>query len=60
VIDKISLIEYDASCKNIECDKFLCGEEHRDHDLFAPTACRVLGMTFAAERADLFEDAVMY
>jgi hypothetical protein len=42
-----------------EHDEFLCGEEHRYHSFFAPTACRVLGMTSAAEQANLFEDAVM-
>jgi hypothetical protein len=53
------LIECAASWKNIEHNKFLCGEEHRDHSSFAPTACRVLGMTYAAERENIFEDAVV-
>jgi hypothetical protein len=47
-------MECAAFWKNIKRDKFLCGEEHRDHRLIAPTACPVLGMSSAAERQKHF------
>jgi hypothetical protein len=57
--DEIWLIACPTSWKNIEHETSLCGEERRDHSCLAPTACHVLGITYAAERADIFEDAVM-
>jgi hypothetical protein len=47
------LIECATSWKNIEHGKFLCGEVHFDHSFLAPTACCILGMTSAVERASI-------
>jgi hypothetical protein len=52
-------IDCATSCKNIDPEKILCGEEHRDQSFFAPTACLILGITSAAEQADFFEDAMV-
>jgi hypothetical protein len=59
VLDEIELIECTTSGKHIEHEKFLCGEEHRNNSFFAPTACRVLGMTFSPGRLNIFADTVV-
>jgi hypothetical protein len=57
--DEIPLIDCATSWKKIEHNKFFSREEHRDYSYFAPTACRVLGMTSAAKRANIFDDTVV-
>jgi hypothetical protein len=52
-------MECAASWQNIEHGKSRCSEEYHDPIFFAPTACRILGMTSAAERVNIFEDAVV-